>query len=112
MRGHALLAPTSPPPRLTSGPPHARSDEFIKKARESLVLIYARMRPDAAAMQLVAMDEETASAVLLKLDANVASKILNEMEPAQAARLTTIISGAAKIAPAGGPQAGPQEKKS
>ena len=89
-----------------------RRDEFIKKARESLVLIYARMRPDAAAMQLVAMDEETASAVLLKLDANVASKILNEMEPAQAARLTAIISGAAKIAPAGGPQAGPQEKKS
>jgi flagellar motility protein MotE (MotC chaperone) len=89
-----------------------RRDDFVKRARESLVLIYSRMRPDAAAMQLVAMEEETASAVLLKLDANVASKILNEMEPAQAARLTATISGAAKIAPAGAPQASPQEKKS
>jgi hypothetical protein len=33
------------------------------------------------------------------------------MEPAQAARLTATISGAAKIAPAGGPPS-PQEKKS
>jgi flagellar motility protein MotE (MotC chaperone) len=78
-----------------------RRDEFVKKARENLVLIYTRMRPDAAAMQLTAMDEETASAVLLKLDPRTASLILNEMEPAQAARLTAIIGGAARVAPAG-----------
>ena len=89
-----------------------RRDEFVKKARENLVLIYSRMRPDAAAMQLTAMDEETASAVLLKLDPRVASMILNEMEPAQAARLTTTINGAARTAPAGAPRAGPEEKKS
>jgi flagellar motility protein MotE (MotC chaperone) len=89
-----------------------RRDEFVKKARENLVLIYSRMRPDAAAMQLTAMDEETASAVLLKLDPRIASLILNEMEPAQAARLTAIISGAARGAPAGGPRSGPEEKKS
>jgi flagellar motility protein MotE (MotC chaperone) len=89
-----------------------RRDEFVKKARENLVLIYTRMRPDAAAMQLTAMDEETASAVLLKLDPRTASLILNEMEPAQAARLTAIIGGAARVAPAGGPRSGPEEKKS
>ena len=89
-----------------------RRDEFVKKARENLVLIYTRMRPDAAAMQLTAMDEETASAVLLKLDPRTASLILNEMEPAQAARLTAIIGGAARVAPTGGPRSGPEEKKS
>ena len=46
------------------------------------------MRPDAAAQQLAAMDEETAAAVLTKLDPRIASIILNEMDRAQAARLT------------------------
>ena len=63
------------------------------------MLIYARMRPDAAAVQLAAMDEETASAVLTKLEPRTASLILNEMEPTQAARLTATISGAGKVAP-------------
>jgi len=78
-----------------------RRDEFSKKARDNLVLIYGRMRPDAAAMQLTAMDEETAAAVLVKLDARIASAILNEMQPAQAARLTATIAGAARTAPKG-----------
>jgi flagellar motility protein MotE (MotC chaperone) len=82
-----------------------RRDEFVKKARDSLVLIYGRMRPDAAALQLVAMDEETAASVLLKLDARIASTILNEMEPNKAARLTATISGAAREPP-GPPPAG------
>jgi flagellar motility protein MotE (MotC chaperone) len=75
----------------------ARRDEFSKKAHASLVTIYARMRPDAAAMQLSQMDEETAAAVLVKLDARLSSAILNEMEPGQAARLTATIAGAAKV---------------
>jgi flagellar motility protein MotE (MotC chaperone) len=79
----------------------ARRDEFSKKARDSLMLIYARMRPDAAAVQLGAMDEETAAAILSKLDARIASAILNEMEPGQAARLTATIAGAANTAPKG-----------
>jgi flagellar motility protein MotE (MotC chaperone) len=89
-----------------------RRDEFVKKARDNLVLIYSRMRPDAAAMQLTAMDEETASAVLLKLEPRTASLILNEMEPAQAARLTGLIGGAARTTPAGTQRPGPEEKKS
>jgi flagellar motility protein MotE (MotC chaperone) len=89
-----------------------RRDEFVKKARDNLVLIYSRMRPDAAALQLTAMDEETASAVLLKLEPRVASLILNEMEPAQAARLSGIIGGAARTTPAGTPRPGAEDKRS
>jgi flagellar motility protein MotE (MotC chaperone) len=73
-----------------------RRDEFAKKARDGLVLIYARMRPDAAAAQLSAMDEETAAAVINRLDPRNASGIMSEMEPAKAARLTSIIAGAAR----------------
>jgi len=90
----------------------ARRDEFSKKAQESVVTIYARMRPDAAAAQLVAMDEETAAAVLTKLDPRNASAILNEMDPAQAARLAGTISGAANVNLPGRPKAQGVEKKS
>jgi flagellar motility protein MotE (MotC chaperone) len=74
----------------------SRRDEFAKKARDGLVLIYARMRPDAAAAQLSAMDEETAAAVINRLDPRNASGIMSEMEPAKAAKLTSIIAGAAR----------------
>jgi flagellar motility protein MotE (MotC chaperone) len=89
-----------------------RRDEFVKKARDNLVLIYARMRPDAAAQQLMAMDEETAAAVLIKLDPRTASIILNEMDPAQAARLTGTIGGAARTAPSSRAPARPEDKRS
>lgn len=77
----------------------ARRDEFVRKAQGTLVEIYAKMRPDAAASQLAAMDEETAAAVLTKLNPRNASAILNEMQPGPAARLTTTIAGAGKVNP-------------
>jgi flagellar motility protein MotE (MotC chaperone) len=83
----------------------ARRDEFSRKAQEKLVGFYAKMRPDAAAMQLVSMDEETAAAVLTKLDTKIASAIMGEMPPEDAAKIATIISGAAKIPPARKPPA-------
>jgi flagellar motility protein MotE (MotC chaperone) len=70
------------------------------------------MRPDAAAAQLVAMDEETAAAVLTKLDPRNASAILNEMEATQAARLTATISGAANVNLPGRRKQQAAEKKS
>jgi flagellar motility protein MotE (MotC chaperone) len=90
----------------------ARRDEFSKKAQESLVTIYARMRPDAAAAQLVAMDEETAAAVLSRLDPRNASAILNEMEVSRAARLTATIGGAANVNLPGRSKLQPGDKKS
>jgi len=77
----------------------ARRDEFARKAQGTLVEIYSKMRPDAAASQLAVMDEETAAAVLTKLKPRMASAILNEMPPGPAARLTTTIAGAAKVNP-------------
>jgi flagellar motility protein MotE (MotC chaperone) len=90
----------------------ARRDEFSKKAQASVVTIYSRMRPDAAAAQLVAMDEEMAAAILTKLEARNASLILNEMDAAQAARLTATIGGAANVNLPGRPKAQAREKKS
>jgi flagellar motility protein MotE (MotC chaperone) len=87
----------------------ARRDEFSKKANETVLRIYSRMRPDAAAVQLAALDEETAASVLTKLEPRTASLILNEMDPAQAVRLTGTISGAAKVNPAT-PKAQPEAK--
>jgi flagellar motility protein MotE (MotC chaperone) len=104
----------------------ARRDEFIRNAEENVVKIYAGMKADAAAIQLALMYEESAAAVLAKLSTRNASAILNEMEPAKAAKLTMIITGAAKlkrkkelqkplttqgenVAPAGGPAAGQGE---
>ena len=75
-----------------------RREESLAKAEESVVAIYARMRPDAAAVQLARMDEETAAAVLSKLNSRLASAILNEMDPERAARLTSSMSGDAMSA--------------
>ena len=74
-----------------------RRDEFLKRATASLVKIYSQMEPDAAALQLVSMDEETAASLLMKLDPQGASAILNEMVPEKAARLAATISGAARL---------------
>lgn len=73
-----------------------RRDEFSRKAHEKLVGFYSRMRADAAAAQLAAIDEETAAAVVTKLETKVASQIMGEMEPVQAARIASVIAGAAR----------------
>jgi flagellar motility protein MotE (MotC chaperone) len=66
---------------------------FMERAEESLVAIYAGMRPDAASEQLAEMNEFTAAAVIAKVTPRTASAILNEMEAEKAARLATIIAG-------------------
>jgi flagellar motility protein MotE (MotC chaperone) len=73
-----------------------RRNEVLEKADETIVQIYSRMRPDAAALQLTNMDEEIAAAVVAKLNPRVASAVLNEMEPARAAQLANVITDAPK----------------
>jgi flagellar motility protein MotE (MotC chaperone) len=73
-----------------------RRNEVLEKADETIVLIYSRMRPDAAALQLSNMDEEIAAAVIAKLNPRVASAVLNEMEPGRAAQLANVITDAPK----------------
>ncbi|WP_349370155.1 hypothetical protein [Salinarimonas sp.] len=76
----------------------ARREEHLRQAEEGIVAIYARMRPDAAAAQLAALDSEMASAVLAKLAPRQASAILNEMEPGRAAQLARVATDTARDA--------------
>jgi flagellar motility protein MotE (MotC chaperone) len=73
-----------------------RRDDFINKAEGSLVKLYSKIKPDSAAPQLAAMDEEAAAALLLKLSAKASSAILDQMDSAKAARLVSVMIGAAK----------------
>lgn len=73
-----------------------RREKFLSLAQQNLVAIYSGMRPDAAALQLAAMDELTAAAVIAKVQARTASGILNEMDTKKAARIASIMSGLAK----------------
>lgn len=68
-----------------------RREEILARASEHLVGIYAKMKPAAAALQLAALDDETAAGVLAKLKPRAASAILTEMEPARAAQVTKAI---------------------
>ncbi len=89
----------------------ARRDEFAAKAQESLVGIYAQMKPDAAASQLAAMEEEVAAAILTKLGVRKSSAIMNEMPSVKAARLSVTIAGAARTAPRQKTPLSPPESK-
>jgi flagellar motility protein MotE (MotC chaperone) len=69
---------------------------FMDRATENVVAIYARMRPDAAAEKLSELDPVLAAAIMLKLQVKQTGLIMNEMERATAARLTGIMSSAAR----------------
>ena len=73
-----------------------KREKFVDTAQKQLIEIYRRMRPDAAALQLAALNEMTAAAVILQLKPRTASTILNEMDPKLAARLASFVSYAAK----------------
>ena len=70
--------------------------DFMDKATENVVSIYARMRPDAAAERLSEMDPALAAAIMLKLRVKQSGLIMNEMERAIAAKLTGIMASAAR----------------
>jgi flagellar motility protein MotE (MotC chaperone) len=78
----------------------SKREDMLKKADDDIVAIYAKMRPEAASAQLIAMDDVSAAAILSKLKPSAASTILNEMDAARAAKLTDLISGTAKAASA------------
>ena len=70
-----------------------RREDFMAKADDAVVAIYSQMRPDAASLQIAAMDEEAAAAILAKLNPRTASAILNEMDAGVAAHLTNVMTG-------------------
>ncbi len=63
-----------------------------RKASDAVVEIYAKMKPEAASLQMAAMEETAAAALLSKLNPRAASTILNEMEAGKAARLTDVMT--------------------
>ena len=78
----------------------ARRDEFQKRAEQNVTEIYSKMRPEAAAAQLAALDERTAAAVLIKLNSRAASAILGEMDIPRAVSLAELIAGGGEPEPA------------
>lgn len=75
----------------------ALRDDFLKKAEASVVEIYSRMKPDAAATQIAGMADETAAAVLAKLSPRSSSAIFNEMETGRAAHLADLLGGMRRV---------------
>jgi flagellar motility protein MotE (MotC chaperone) len=76
-----------------------RRAEFQKLAEQSVVDIYAKMRPEAAAAQLAALDERVAAAILIKLNSRAASAILAEMDVPRAVSLAGLISNGGEFQP-------------
>ena len=72
----------------------AKRDAMLKAASDDLVAIYAKMQPENAAVQLSAMDDQTAAAILGKLKPSAAGAILDEMEAERASKLASFLSGA------------------
>lgn len=75
----------------------AHRDEVMKRAGDTVVGIYAHMKPDAAAQQLAALDDETASAILAQLSQKQASTILNEIPAERAAKLVGAITASVSM---------------
>jgi flagellar motility protein MotE (MotC chaperone) len=73
-----------------------RRDEAMKLAETTLVGIYAKMQPDAAAAQLALLEDETAAAILAKLNPRQSSAILNEIKPERASQLVATMTNLPK----------------
>jgi len=73
-----------------------RRDDFLSKAEDNVVKIYAKMKPDAAAERLAEVKIELAAGILMKLDPRQASTILNEMDSKAAATITGVMASASR----------------
>ncbi len=76
-----------------------KRNEFLKKAKESLVNIISKMNPEEAAQQLDKIDELSAASLLLKLKPRIASAIMNNLPVEKAAYLSQIIIDAQRVPP-------------
>ena len=69
-----------------------KREQALQAASQELAGIYAKMDPEAAAVQLARIDTATAPAILRQLTARGASAILNVMETDRAAALVKAIA--------------------
>ena len=70
-----------------------RRKEITDHMTRSMLEVYAKMDPEAAAAQISQMEYAVAVAILTGLGAQKASAILNEMDPRKAGRLVNAIVG-------------------
>ncbi len=78
-----------------------KREDFLATARDDIVAIYSKMKPEAAAGQLTVLDDGMAAAVLARLNTRASSAILNEMEPARASQLASTLAGMTELSAKG-----------
>ena len=71
--------------------------DFLLQASDGLVEVYAKMNTEAAAAQLLAINERLAAAILSKLPPKTTSMILAEMDAKRAARLSSMLASVAEL---------------
>jgi flagellar motility protein MotE (MotC chaperone) len=71
-----------------------RRQQITERITNSMLKVYAKMEPEAAAAQIAQMEYAVAVAILTGLGPQKASAILNEMDPRKAGRLVNVIVGA------------------
>lgn len=62
-------------------------ETLLRKADETLVTVYTKMKPDSAAAQFALLDDEVAVALLSRLNPKTSSQILSEMTASRGAGL-------------------------
>jgi flagellar motility protein MotE (MotC chaperone) len=70
----------------------ARRDEMMKRATDTVVGIYSHMKPDSAAKQISALDDELAAAILTQLTQKQASAVLDQIDADRAAKLINVMT--------------------
>ena len=70
-----------------------RRREITQRMTRSMMNVYAKMEPDAAAAQIAQMEYAVAVAILTGLKPQQASAILTEMDPKKAGKLVNAIVG-------------------
>lgn len=71
-----------------------RRDLLVRKVSKLVVDTFAKMKPEAAAVQLAAMDLGQAGAIVSRLEPDKLSAIVSEMDPGKAAAILVALNGA------------------
>lgn len=77
---------------------------FLDSTSDTMLAIYAAMKPDAAAAQLAGLDREVAASLVARLKSRQASAILTEMPANVAAELGALIVSKTDRTASSGPQ--------
>nr|WP_321981462.1 MotE family protein [uncultured Cohaesibacter sp.] len=75
----------------------AKRDKVLSDVKEHIITVYERMRPEAAAERLAAVDDQVAIALLAKMKPRIVSAILNEMDADRASDLTQEMASLVEI---------------